>query len=72
MQTVGLICLVLFILLRMHYMTIGYIWGVFCLIPFVIGVVSLISKSVSYRKYSSLNLAERPAPYANRREDAVR
>lgn len=53
----GIVCLVLFILLRMHYKTIGYIWGVFCVIPFVIGVVSLISKSLSYRKYSNLNFS---------------
>lgn len=57
LHTVGIVCLVLFILLRMHYKTIGYIWGVFCVIPFVIGVVSLISKSLSYRKYSNLNFS---------------
>lgn len=58
MQTVGAICLVLFILLRMHYKTIGYIWGIFCLIPFVIGVGSLISKSIAYRKYSNMSFVE--------------
>ena len=45
----------MFILGRMHYRTISYIWGAFCLIPFVISIVSLIFKSLTYRKYSLLD-----------------
>ena len=69
MQTVCVICLVLFILLRMHYKTIGYIWGIFCLIPFVVGIGSLISKSLAYRKYSNMTFLENTGHRHERKEE---
>ncbi len=55
LQILGVIGFGMYILSRMHYLTISYIWGVFCLLPFIINIVSLIFKSLSYRKYSLLN-----------------
>lgn len=51
----GLICYGFYVLLKMPYQTISYIWGVFCLIPFVFAVIAVIYKSVSYRKYALLD-----------------
>lgn len=60
LQILGVIGYGMFILSRMHYVTISYIWGVFCLLPFAISILSLIFKSISYRKYSLLNYSEDP------------
>ena len=38
----------------MPYMTISYIWGLFCLIPFILGTSSLVFKAQHFNKYSSV------------------
>jgi hypothetical protein len=54
-QIIGLICYGLYVLLRMPYQTISYIWGVFCLIPFIFAISSIIYKSIGYKKYSNID-----------------
>jgi hypothetical protein len=58
----------MYILLRMPYKTISYIWGVFCLIPFLMAIASLIYRSVGYKKYSALNYAEENIKPKSRRD----
>ena len=58
LQLLGTIAYGMFILSRMHYLVITYIWGVFCFLPFLISIGSLIVKSVAYRKYSLLDYVE--------------
>ena len=50
----GLFGYVCFIVMKMPYRTISFIWGVFCLIPFVLDVVSVISQVYVNSKYSKL------------------
>lgn len=49
-----MVCYGLYVLLRMPYQTISYIWGVFCLVPFLFALASLIYRSVGYKKYGIL------------------
>jgi hypothetical protein len=69
-QVLGVVCYGMYILLRMPYKTISYIWGVFCLVPFVFAIGSLIYRSVGYKKYSILNYSEDNAKPSSRREAA--
>lgn len=54
LQLLGVVLYGLYILLRMPYQTISYIWGVFCLLPFLINIASVIYKTVGFRKYEAL------------------
>lgn len=67
----GLICYGFYVLLKMPYQTISYIWGVFCLIPFLFSIISVIYKSVSYKKYSLLDYSA-DNPKKNNRPNEVK
>lgn len=67
-QLLGVVCFGMFVLLRMPYKTISYIWGVFNLIPFVFAIASLIYRSVGYKKYQILNYMDDNPKLAPKRE----
>lgn len=58
LQILGVIGFGMYILGRMPYLTISYIWGVFCLLPFCINLISMIYKSYTYKKYLTLNYTD--------------
>jgi hypothetical protein len=41
--------------MRMQYQTISYIWGSFCLLPFLLDVGGVVSQLISNRKYGLLD-----------------
>ena len=51
LQLVGLFTYSCFILMKMNYLTIAYMWGVFCLIPFLLDVVMVIFSGIKNKKY---------------------
>lgn len=51
LQLVGLFTYSCFILMKMNYLTIAYMWGVFCLIPFLLDVVMVIFAGIKNKKY---------------------
>ena len=51
LQLVGLFTYSCFILMKMNYLTIAYMWGVFCLIPFLLDVVMVIFSIIKNKKY---------------------
>jgi Na+/proline symporter len=66
-QILGVICYGFYVLLKMPYQTISYIWGVFCLIPFVFAIASVIYKSLGYKKYSIVDYSsDNPKPLVRR------
>ena len=52
---VGLFLYFCFILMRMQYQTLSYIWGAFCLLPFLMDVASVTTQLISNKKYSLLD-----------------
>lgn len=67
-QLLGVVCFGMYVLLRMPYKTIRYIWGVFCLIPFLFAIASLIYRSVGYKKYQILNYLDDSLKQAPKKE----
>ena len=55
LQIVGLYCYCCFILMRMQYQSISYIWGVFCFIPFLIEICGVVSQCLLNGKYQLLD-----------------
>jgi len=55
LQLVGLFCYCCFILMKMHFRTIAFMWGVFSLLPFVVDVVGVISQAQVNKKYAMLD-----------------
>lgn len=51
LQLVGLFSYSCFILMKMNYLTIAYMWGVFCLIPFLLDVLMVIFSVIKNKKY---------------------
>lgn len=52
---VGLFLYACFILMRMQYQTISYIWGATCLLPFALDVAGVITQTIGNRKYGQLD-----------------
>jgi uncharacterized Ntn-hydrolase superfamily protein len=52
---VGLFLYACFILMRIQYQTISYIWGAFCLLPFALDVTAVITQAIANRKYGQLD-----------------
>jgi hypothetical protein len=55
MQVVGLFLYGCFIVMRMQFQTISYIWGAFCLIPFALDVAGTATQAIANRKYGLLD-----------------
>ena len=51
LQLIGIFCYACFILMKMHYQTIAYMWGVFCLIPFILDVIMIVFSALKNKKY---------------------
>jgi len=51
LQLVGLFTYSCFILMKMNYLTIAYMWGVFCLIPFLLDLAMIIFSLIKNIKY---------------------
>jgi hypothetical protein len=56
LQLLGLFTYSCFILMKMNYLTIAYMWGVFCLIPFVLDVIMVIFSIIKNRKYEHVDV----------------
>lgn len=54
LQIVGLFSYSCFILMRMQYRSVSYIWGSFCLIPFLLEICAVVSQCLINSKYQSL------------------
>jgi hypothetical protein len=54
LQLVGIFTYACFILKKMNYVTIAYMWGVFCLIPFLLDVIMIIFSIVRNKKYNNV------------------
>ena len=55
MQSLGVVTYSSYILMKLPYRTISYMWGVFCLIPFLINVVSVIARCIHNKKYDAVS-----------------
>jgi len=55
LQIVGLFCYSCYILMRMEYKSIAYIWGIFCLIPFLLEIGGIVSQCLRNGKYQMLD-----------------
>ena len=55
MQVVGLFGYACYILMKMPYQTVAFVWGIFCLPPFLLDVASVISQAYANKKYSRLD-----------------
>lgn len=55
LQLVGLFTYSCFILMKMNYLTIAYMWGVFCLIPFLLDVLMIIFSGIKNKKYEHVD-----------------
>jgi hypothetical protein len=51
LQLVGLFTYSCFILMKMNYVTIAYMWGVFCLIPFLLDLAMITFSLIKNKKY---------------------
>jgi hypothetical protein len=51
LQLIGIFTYSCFILMKMHYLTIAYMWGVFCLITFLLDIVMIIISVLKNKKY---------------------
>lgn len=51
LQLVGLFSYACFILMKMNYLTIAYMWGVFCLIPFALDMAMIAFSMFKNQKY---------------------
>lgn len=56
LQIVGIFTYGCFILMKMNYLNIAYMWGVFCLIPFLIDIISIVMAMIRFRKYQAVKL----------------
>ena len=52
---VGLFGYACYILMKMPYQTVAFVWGIFCLPPFLLDVASVISQAYANKKYSRLD-----------------
>ena len=50
-QIVGVFTYGCFILMKINYLTIAYMWGVFCLIPFLLDLVSVTLAILKNKKF---------------------
>lgn len=55
LQVVGLFGFGCFILMRMQYQTIAFVWGVFGLLPFLADVAAVVLQLLNDQKYAKLD-----------------
>lgn len=56
LQLVGIFTYSCFILMKLNYLTIAYMWGVFCLIPFLLDVVMIVVSLLKNKKYQHVDV----------------